>query len=421
MEAVWSKISSHRHPLPARRMQAASSPACMQQPSRVSRISGAAPDLMPLTAPPHRRQANSTEGEVSWPTRMWDLVPQRPGGTPVPGGKLQFWLRDHDYWAAGMGHAVRAYRGMAQTPGPAPPSRADDQQIVSPSGGTDQGPARASRRDRRLGPDTGREPAEGRFQCVPEPLPGGVLPHLPQILRGELARPASAMAGGAQACTKQVGVICVREISRPAQRGQAARAAAHARDDSPDTKHGDQPLSPPGPRADQAFRVVAAFYARARDLACTGHGSRMEIRAWRPAAPRGPRGCADAESRELAGGSTSRAHLLHPDCKWLACPGAAGRTAEVALRPGSQAVPPPALGRPAIIRPKGRPVAGNGRLEGRMRDRRAPPLPAGAARHTVPASHSHHSGSTLPPRRRAALCLRCGMRAAGEGGGRDHG
>jgi hypothetical protein len=87
----------------------------------------------------------------------------------------------------------------------------------------------------------------------------------------------------------------------------------------------------------------------------------------------------------------------------------------VALRPGSQAVPPPALGRPAIIRPKGRPVAGNGRLEGRMRDRRAPPLPAGAARHTVPASHSHHSGSTLPPRRRAALCLRCGMRAAGEG------
>ena len=61
-----------------------------------------------------------------------------------------------------------------------------------------------------------------------------------------------------------------------------------------------------------------------------------------------------------------------------------------------------ALGRPAIIRPKGRPVAGNGRLEGRRRDRRAPPLPAGAARHTVPASHSHHSGSTLPPRRRAS-------------------
>lgn len=46
-------------------------------------------------------------------------------------------------------------------------------------------------------PDTGREPAEAGFQRVPEPLPGGVLPHLPQILRGELVPGQQDGWGGA--------------------------------------------------------------------------------------------------------------------------------------------------------------------------------------------------------------------------------
>jgi hypothetical protein len=44
--------------------------------------------------------------------------------------------------------------------------------------------------------DTGREPAEAGFRRIPESLPGGVLPHLPQMLRGGLA-PASRTAGAA--------------------------------------------------------------------------------------------------------------------------------------------------------------------------------------------------------------------------------
>src|ERR1700722_14299228 len=252
--------------------------------SRANSISGR---VIPGRPAPSRRTrfgagtlANPAEWEVSGLIRICGLLPQRPGGEPVPGGKLQFWRRDRDYWAAGMGQAVTAHRGMPQTVDPGSMPCADDQQIVSPGGRVDQGQARASRRDHWLGPDTGREPAEGCFQCVPQALPGGALPHVPLVLRGELETRQGNGGRGPGVHKKQVGVMSVREIPGPAQRGQATRAAAHTRNDSPDMKHDDQPPSP-RPPSRPGTRAVAVFYAGARDLACARRGSRMEIRVWR--------------------------------------------------------------------------------------------------------------------------------------------
>jgi hypothetical protein len=61
--------------------------------------------------------------------------------------------------------------------------------------------------------DTGREPAEAGFQRVPEPLPDGVLPHLPQILRGELV-PSHRTAGVALRSGSQA--VLARAVGWPA-------------------------------------------------------------------------------------------------------------------------------------------------------------------------------------------------------------
>jgi hypothetical protein len=66
--------------------------------------------------------------------------------------------------------------GEQRLAGPLPPPGADDQQVAGLAGHAGQDLAGLAAQHGRLDPDPGGQAAEGGVECLPQPVPGVVLP-----------------------------------------------------------------------------------------------------------------------------------------------------------------------------------------------------------------------------------------------------